>query len=188
MLAVIIMTDLVPLKIERFWHVPYFVKNRQRMAKVVYPKFGPSKKSFGKVWINFGSPELPPKNLELTQPIEKIARKDLSNRIAGIKTKAIARAVAKAGGQAAAENKHILAGFLVQAYNIVSEKADTRSWHTMPGNIRVGVYNLPTGEYPLKIEAQTTRGAFYSKTKKIKIKRGKWSFLVHYLSSRSTTP
>lgn len=45
-----------------------------------------------------------------------------------------------------------LAGFATLIYNIISERADLRSWLTLPQNAQVARYALPAGEHQLKLE------------------------------------
>ena len=118
-------------------------------------------------------------NLVLVEDINGIAVKGLNDRKGRIMAKAIARAVAK---QVAihsivrSQDNQIMLGAILNLFNIfLVERADTRSWRTLPGRIYMTRIYLPAGEYkcefkscdgmmedlgPLTVEAGTTRYLF----------------------------
>lgn len=103
-------------------------------------------------------------SIELVENMTAMAERSLSDRLAGISVKAVARAVVKyalaegAGrGAHAAAGKDIgpLIGFLVgslgKAWAIASEEADKRSWRTLPDEIHIARLWVPPGEYDLQM-------------------------------------
>lgn len=97
----------------------------------------------------------------LFEDVNKIALKDLADRKVRITAKAIARAVVKqAVVQASSdevEKQHgEMAGFMTKlAGNVVSsvlEKADTRCWRTLPGEIYIARAFVPPGNYRVSAE------------------------------------
>ena len=84
---------------------------------------------------------------EIVEDINRIAVKNLDDRKGRVITKAIARAVAK---QAAVnqltkdENVKILFNII---NTIAIERADTRSWQTLPGELWLAIQYLPPGKY-----------------------------------------
>jgi uncharacterized protein len=90
------------------------------------------------------------------QPVENIdalARSALNSDIAGITARAIARAVVKHKTQKQVEdNRGGMAGLFMTVTNMVTERADTRSWTTLPQEIEVARLRLPEGLHTVHIE------------------------------------
>jgi len=88
-------------------------------------------------------------NAELVEDINKIAVKNLEDRKGRVLVKAIARAVAK---QAAANNL-IEDDRLKAVFNILNtaaiERADTRTWRTLPGEVTMTRLFLEAGDYTI---------------------------------------
>jgi hypothetical protein len=95
-----------------------------------------------------------------------LADKSLSDRMAGITTKALARAAIKfAAAEAATRGaQHAVnkgdapwVGLLVSLFShglaVASEEADKRSWRTLPDEIQVSRLWAPAGEYESRIQA-----------------------------------
>ena len=100
---------------------------------------------------------------ELMEDVDAIARQSLDARMAAITARSLARAVAKitaskTAQQAAMQRKSddaaigLLGSFAVQVASVATERADTRSWLTLPANIQLARMRLPAGEYTIKIE------------------------------------
>lgn len=129
---------------------------------------------------------------ELGEPWAKIAVTNLEDHMARIKTRAIARAVAKyiaAKGLQAAGKKTddagaslalTLAGAIFQVGNYVAEEADKRSWVTLPAGIFVSSLALPVGEVTLKAEFLDRGGrVLENKTFNVQVAAGRSTFIVH---------
>jgi len=96
-------------------------------------------------------------DLALVEDINSIAVKGLDDRKGRIMAKAIARAVAK---QVAihsivrSRDNQMVIGTILNLFNIfLVERADTRSWRTLPGRIYMTRIYVPTGKYKCKFEA-----------------------------------
>ncbi len=100
---------------------------------------------------------------EITEDIHAIATKELEAKIPGLTARAIARAVVKAqianaaresarqqnqNGAAAAA---AMVGLAVEIVGAVTERADTRSWLTLPSRIHLARLPLPPGDYAIKV-------------------------------------
>lgn len=91
-----------------------------------------------------------------TEPIcdvRALAVKALKEKIPAIATRQIIRAIAK--GATAATAKKKLGGFgelAANVWNIVSERADLRSWLTLPSNAQILRMALPPGKYKLALQ------------------------------------
>ena len=103
----------------------------------------------------------------LMEDIGAIAELNLENRMARIKTKAIARATTKyvatmAASKAANDQAGGLAGLMVQlAGNIAAaatERADIRYWRMLPDEVRIGRGLVPAGRYQGEIEYVDSAG------------------------------
>lgn len=98
----------------------------------------------------------------LFENINQIALKDLADRKIRITAKAIARAVAKQVVVQASANEMEkqygpMAGLMANiAGNVAAsalEKADTRSWRTLPGEIYIARSFVPEGQYKVSVES-----------------------------------
>lgn len=96
-------------------------------------------------------------DLVLVEDINSIAVKGLDDRKGRILAKAIARAVAKQAaiyGIARSHDNHNVIGAILNLFNILLvERADTRSWRTLPGRIYMTRMYVPAGEYKCELEA-----------------------------------
>jgi len=99
---------------------------------------------------------------ELMENIDAIARASLASHMAAITARSIARAAAKVKIQQAVDragngdNRNagaaLLGSLAVRVASIATERADTRSWLTLPANILIARLPLPPGEYTVKVE------------------------------------
>ncbi|MCL7967994.1 MAG: hypothetical protein M8867_00005, partial [marine benthic group bacterium] len=103
----------------------------------------------------------------LTIDLSSVATSEFDARIGGIVAKAIVRAttkylVVKAVKEEVKEEDKTLGtifGFLGNAAAVATERADTRSWHLLPGAIRVARLSLPTGVHDIAVELEPYRNA-----------------------------
>jgi hypothetical protein len=97
---------------------------------------------------------------ELMQNLTAVAERALSDRLAGIAAKAVARAAVKytmaegvgRGAHAAAGKDTgpligLIVGSLAKAWAVASEEADKRTWRTLPDEIQIAHLWVPPGEY-----------------------------------------
>jgi len=82
--------------------------------------------------------------------IDVLAKRNLYDQMPAIITRSIIRAAVKGGTQYAAYEKGgTLVGIGVNILNIATEGADTRSWRTLPAEIRAIRHSLPVGEHKI---------------------------------------
>ncbi|MDX8386255.1 MAG: hypothetical protein R8M11_07045 [Gallionella sp.] len=99
---------------------------------------------------------------QMMEDIDAIAKASLDARMAAITARSIARAVSKvaiqnsvdrvgqnSGSDPAAE---LLGSLFVRVAAIATERADTRSWLTLPANVQLARMALKPGSYDLKVE------------------------------------
>jgi len=103
-------------------------------------------------------------NTELVHNVTALADKALSEKMAGLAAKAVARAATKyalaegvtRGAQHAAGNDAgpwvgLLVGLLTKGWAVASEEADKRSWQTLPDEIHLARAWVPPGHYRVQI-------------------------------------
>jgi hypothetical protein len=90
--------------------------------------------------------------------IEELAIAELERNQPAILARAAARAMLKyqLSNQAGKENE--LAGLLINITGLLTERADTRSWSTLPASIQLARVALPPGEYDLEVELLDSAG------------------------------
>ena len=99
---------------------------------------------------------------QMMENIDAIARASLDSRMPAITARSIARAVAKGAIQGSvdrARNKNdndaavaLLSSFVVRVAAIATERADTRSWLTLPANVQLARLALPPGSYTVTVD------------------------------------
>lgn len=101
---------------------------------------------------------------ELMEDVDAIAKKNLDSHMPAIVARSVARIAVKAvaskkAREAAAQNKNndngmvgVLGALAFQVAAVASERADTRSWLTLPSNIQLGRLSVPPGSYRVKVE------------------------------------
>ncbi len=94
---------------------------------------------------------------EAVEDIEQIAKQSLSDRHWSELGKSILRVATKEVARRLAAEKNEYVGLLVNLAGAISEKADTRSWMSLPGCIRLIDIEMPPGQYKVQYTAcQTT--------------------------------
>ena len=102
-------------------------------------------------------------NTEVVHNVTALAEKALSERMAGMAVKAVARAATKfalaegatrgaqqAAGKDAAPWIGLLVGLLTKGLAVASEEADKRSWQTLPDEIHLARAWVPPGRYQVQ--------------------------------------
>jgi hypothetical protein len=118
---------------------------------------------------------------ETVENVDSLARQALEKDMPLIMTRAIARAVVKYKSQSSAQDQNALAGFLLTVTNLATERADTRSWTTLPQEIQMARVLLPVGQQDVSIEIVNTAGRVVDIIEdSIDIQPGRHSFLAHH--------
>ncbi|TWX73584.1 COG3014 family protein [Colwellia sp. C1TZA3] len=85
--------------------------------------------------------------------IQSLAAKDLQDQLPELLTRQVLRVVAKEQmRQKLSREVGDVGNILASIYNIASEKADTRSWSTLPDQIDIVRMDLPAGKQVLKVQ------------------------------------
>ena len=112
-------------------------------------------------------------NGETVENIDAIARASLDSHMAAITVRAIARAAAKAkiqqavdraghGGDRDQAAAALLGSIAVRIAALATERADTRSWLTLPAAIQMARLSLPPGKYTIRVELLGAAGNMVS--------------------------
>lgn len=89
--------------------------------------------------------------------LQSLAAKQLRDQMPAIAVRQIARLVAKEEmRQQMARKGGDVGNIFASIYNIASEKADTRSWSTLPDNIHILRFSLPSGDHQLALNINGT--------------------------------
>jgi|Deesub1362A_J573_1020465.scaffolds.fasta_scaffold00004_315 hypothetical protein len=118
---------------------------------------------------------------ELVEDINSIAVKNLDDRKGRVVAKTIARAVAKQAVVDAATKgikskaQRDLAKLIFNIANIALERADTRSWRTLPGEIYLTRVFLPEGRYNTYVRLC---GGVKRPVETVEVKAGETKFLL----------
>ncbi len=94
---------------------------------------------------------------ELVEDVNALARKNLEDRLPAITARAVARMVLKNAVAKNVKNRsgdnggNLLLSIVTDVSAIVSERADTRNWSLLPGNILMARLSLPQGSHDLAV-------------------------------------
>ncbi|MGM0568227.1 MAG: hypothetical protein ACQESB_03295 [Elusimicrobiota bacterium] len=188
-------TNFAPRKIENSiqMQIPseYKKKYPKKLSGVYYlkvslPEYEEPDDNIKKVSLNINGSS---HSLELTESPGKLALLNFQKIKPTIVARAMARAVAKyvgyrqvRGGEDASEARKAL-GLLANILGVATERADTRSWLTLPNNIFFARKYLPPGTYTFSADIQL-RGGTSKKTEEFefKIKKGETVFITKRLN------
>jgi uncharacterized protein len=94
------------------------------------------------------------------EDVERLARSDLDRRFPLIAVRAAARAILKAlASRAVTRQSGELPGQLANLLGVATERADTRSWSTLPGRIDLAVLDAPPGPAEVEVSAAGPAGS-----------------------------
>jgi hypothetical protein len=114
------------------------------------------------------------------QNLDGIARLTLEEKSGSIFVRTVARALIKLAATKGAEKKAEWLGFLVNMFTASTEKADTRSWVTLPREIRIGRLSLPPGQHTIAIQSLDGSGnVIHETSREVTIRPGKRTFINH---------
>jgi len=177
-----------PVKIDRIVTVPIpDGSGGIYPVRIAFPQFIPQPHRSRAAEIQIDTPPSPMVRSHLLEPVTAIAVKNLDDRIARISAKAIARATAKAVAaikirQEAAKKgsgQKLLADVTTDLFSVASEKADRRSWRTLPGDVILGRVSLPPGAHRLTVRYLSDSGAVVEeRTFEVSLKAGEKKFLI----------
>ena len=152
-LIVILNNGLAPIRTET--SIMTFSSEVQSTVRVAFPVYKTEAPPANKARLNISGKLI---DLETVENIDSLARHALDDDMPLVMTRAVARAVVKYQSQKHAQDQHALAGFLLTVTNLATERADTRSWTTLPREIQMARVMLPAGQQQVSIEIVNAAG------------------------------
>lgn len=151
-LVVLFEDGLIPARRELFLPLPISTSSGDfRTFTVAVPYYDNRASQTGPLVVSVG------KRIEQTSELvrlEALAAKDLQERLPGMLTRQALRLVAKEQlRRTAAKEGGDVGNILVGIFNTLSERADTRSWLTLPAQASSWQGMLPTGDVQLTLGA-----------------------------------
>jgi len=152
-LVVILNNGLAPIRNEKALYI--FSPEVQQNLRVAFPAYDQPKQNLYLSQISVNDKQL---RLETVEDIDTLARYSLEQDMPGIMARATARAVVKYNTQKTASDNSSIAGLLMTVTNLATERADTRSWTTLPQEIQLQRVLLPVGEHEVQIQFVNAAG------------------------------
>lgn len=152
-LIILLNSGLAPIRTESA--IMTFSSEVQGNVRVAFPVYESEQKPAHRARVMAGGKRV---ELEAVENIDSLARQALDEDMPVVMTRAIARAVVKYQSQKNAQEQSALAGLLLTVTNIATERADTRSWTTLPQEIQLARVLLPAGRQPVSIEIVNAAG------------------------------
>lgn len=128
-IAVIVGNGLAPRKREVSLNAQH--PGTGRLYRVAVPTYGSSRKPLAGARV--AVPDGEAVDAEVVQDLDAMARETLAERMPGIMARAAVRAAAKNRMVNEAHEEDPFFGVLVNLFTFASERADLRSWSTLPG-------------------------------------------------------
>jgi len=174
--VVVLHNGLAPIRGEAA--LPIFSTEVQQNLRVAFPVYKQSKQTLYSAQVSVGDQQY---NMEPVEDIDALARYSLEQAMPGIMLRATARAVVKYNTQHTANENSSLAGLLMTITNLVTERADTRSWTTLPQQIELKRIVLPVGEHNVQIQMKNAAGRTVDvMNEKVVIKPQQSSFVIKH--------
>jgi hypothetical protein len=120
---------------------------------------------------------------DMMEDVDTVAVNALDNQKPALLARAIARAVLKTQASKQADSRNDALGFVVNLAGAITDRADTRSWSTLPNEICVARLPLPAGRHQVQVELLDRLGGVVStKHYEVEIEDGGKRFLsLHWI-------
>jgi hypothetical protein len=153
--AIIIENGIVPAKQEISLNLPIYTShNDLRFYSVALPSYQNNIRTYSPLSIVYQGKTY--QSEEIVR-LQSLAAKQLKDQLPAIVTRQIARLIAKEEiRQQMARKGGDVGNIFASIYNIATEKADTRSWSTLPDSIHILKMNLKEGEHKLTLNINGT--------------------------------
>ena len=169
-------------------------QNGSALLSLAVPKFAKRSVPVARVELRANSNSA---STEVVEDVNSIAEKSLSDRLPAIIARGVARLVVK--NAAAKETKKnssklgaygFLADIAVDVGTAASERADTRTWSLLPGQINMARLALPAGTHTVTATYFSASGGVLAtrEYKDITVKTGQKSFVSDYFMNPPAPP
>ena len=113
--------------------------------------------------------------------IQSLAAKDLQEQLPSLLTRQVVRVIAKEQmRQKLSREAGDVGNILASIYNIASERADTRSWSTLPDQVNIVRMDVPVGEQTLQVQINGQQKSIAVKVQANRITLIKFSAIGNY--------
>lgn len=169
---------LAPIKREH--SIQMIVPATGRLVRISLPAYYERNNIVTKLRIKIKDQQHYTTTTELTEDISSLEIKTLASHIPAITARALVRAATKDKIAKDVGERNPLAGLLVNLAGFATERADTRSWLTLPAEIQTARLSLPQGNHNMTIELRNNNNqiVLQKKIENIQIDKNK----KHYLS------
>ncbi|NOQ87451.1 MAG: hypothetical protein GQ550_00875 [Gammaproteobacteria bacterium] len=152
-LVVILNNGLAPIRSETT--IPIYSAEVENNLRVSFPVYKQKKGQLYRPRIEVNKKLYA---METVEDVDALARHSLQEAMPGIMARAMARAVVKYTTQKTASDSDSLAGLFMTITNLVTERADTRSWSTLPQAIQLQRIRLPIGTHHVQLQLLNSAG------------------------------
>jgi uncharacterized protein len=177
---------LAPVKRERAATV--LNPNTGRFLRIALPQYRSRPQPFAYASVSVGPQSATSSRVE---NVDAIAVKSLESEMPAITARAIARmaikdaaasAASHSGGNSSGSSAAAgVAGLAINLAAVFTERADTRSWFTLPGEIHLARLSLPPGEHSVRIELHgRDRGVLDSSEIKVALRKGEKKYVSQH--------
>ncbi len=151
---VLLHNGLAPIKRER--RAVLVPPQAPQVVSIALPEYQPRPSPVAAARVTVAGREA---RTETVEDVSAIAVHTLAGRIPAITARSMARVVAKFAASEGARRENQAAGLLVNLAGLLTERADTRSWLTLPGEIQLARVPVPAGMHTLLMELLSETGA-----------------------------
>ena len=182
--VVVLNNGLAPIRSEVA--IPIFSTEVQQNLRVAFPGYKQAKRPLYACQVSVNDKLY---RMETVEDIDALARFSLEQAMPGIMARATTRAVVKYNTQHTANNNSELIGLLMTITNLMTERADTRSWTTLPQEIELRRIRLPVGEHQVQIQMLNTAGQIVDvMDEKVTIEPMQASFVIKHWNTPVPKP
>ncbi len=160
---------------------PFYVENEKdrnglaglELFRVAFPKYIERPVHFGTAEIKYEGGSLP---LQLAEDINKVAFKVLNERMTVEMSKALVRAALKKVTEYELKKTDKTLGSVLGVLNAITEKADTRTWQTLPHSIYYSRVPLREGANTVALSLHPAEGGDANHPFTFQVKKGEMIF------------
>ncbi|MGE0081539.1 MAG: COG3014 family protein [Thiohalomonadaceae bacterium] len=152
-LIVLLHNGLAPIKRED--RAVILPPRAPQVVTIALPRYEPRPAGVSAARVVAGDREA---RTEIVEDVNAIAQHTLSGRMPAITARALARAVAKFKITESAQKENKAAGLITNVAGLLTERADTRSWLTLPAEIQMARLRLPAGDHHVRLELLSPAG------------------------------
>lgn len=175
---------MAPVKLESWIQVQDYETGK--VHRIALPYYQTRPNPFTGISLSVGEQSA---RSEVVENVDAIAHLTLKEQMPAIQARALARAVAKNRMVDEGKDRSDMAGLLVNLATVASERADTRSWITLPQNIHIVRLDFNPGEYDIRVDVlgqgnSVLRNQSYPR---MSLVAGQTGFIIYHAISPAST-